>query len=84
MRGLMHACLSESVLLSQCLQYTNAMVTHDICFYFSPIYNISSLIFPLKQFSMHITTGSCQAIANKGHAFAIKITQNIHIFTHLD
>lgn len=50
------------------------MVTHDNV----PIYDISSLIFPLKQFSMHITTGSCQAIANKGHAFAIRITQNFY------
>ena len=39
----------------------------------------SSLIFPLKQFSMHITTGSYQAIAIKGHAFATKITQKVHI-----
>ena len=68
-------------LLLQCLPYTNAM---QCCSFLCLYYNTSSPIFPLKQYSMHFTTGSCQAVANKGHAIASKITQKVHIFTHLN
>ena len=68
-------------ILLQCLPYTNAM---QCCSFLCLYYNTSSPIFTLKQYSMHFTTGSCQAVVNKGHAFASKITQKVHIFTHLN
>ena len=65
-------------LLLQCLPYTNAM---QCCSFLCLYYNTSSPIFPLKQYSMHFTTESCQAVANKGQAIASKLHKRC-IFLH--